>query len=85
MQFSVEFWIGTVLAVLLFVLGLGVMLAMEAKTKGEFRFAVSFAQISRPVCRTGKWFGSKMKCLSKRSSVWHVPPPLSPLPLFLAE
>jgi hypothetical protein len=40
-DFSVEFWVGTVLAILALVLGLGVTLAMDAKTKGEFRFAVS--------------------------------------------
>jgi hypothetical protein len=40
-DFSVEFWVGTVFAILALVLGLGVTLAMDAKTKGEFRFAVS--------------------------------------------
>lgn len=40
-ELSTEFWIATVLAVITLLLGLGVTLAMDSKTKGEFRFAVS--------------------------------------------
>lgn len=39
-EFSVEFWAATVLAVIALLLGVGATLAMDAKTKGEFRFAV---------------------------------------------
>ena len=37
---SVEFWIGTAVALITLLLGLGATLAMDARTKGEFRFAV---------------------------------------------
>jgi hypothetical protein len=36
---SVEFWVGTGIALFLSVFGLGVTLAMDAKTRGEFRVA----------------------------------------------
>jgi hypothetical protein len=39
-EFSVEFWVTMAFAVLALLLGLGVTLAMDARTKGEFRFAV---------------------------------------------
>jgi hypothetical protein len=39
-ELSTEFWIGTVIAVVTLLLGLGVTLAMDARTRGEFRFAV---------------------------------------------
>ncbi len=43
-EFSAEFWAATIVAVVLgtitLLLGLGATLAMDAKTKGEFRFAV---------------------------------------------
>jgi len=45
-EFSVEFWAAAVLAVITMVLGLGVTLAMDAKTKGEFRFAVGCFVVS---------------------------------------
>jgi hypothetical protein len=38
-DFSFEFWVATGIAAFTFVLGLGVTLAMDAKTRGEFRFA----------------------------------------------
>jgi hypothetical protein len=38
---SFEFWVATAVAVGLGLLGLGATLAMDAKTKGEFRFAVA--------------------------------------------
>jgi hypothetical protein len=38
-EFSIEFWIGAAIAAFTLVLGLGVTLAMDAKTRGEFRFA----------------------------------------------
>jgi hypothetical protein len=46
---SIEFWIGTAIALVLFVLGLAVTLAMDAKTKGEFRFAVTCFVVSAGV------------------------------------
>jgi hypothetical protein len=45
-EFSVEFWVGAGLAILTLLLGLGATLAMDAKTKGEFRFAVGCFIIS---------------------------------------
>jgi hypothetical protein len=39
-EFSTEFWVGTAIAVITLLIGLGVTLAMDAKTKGEFRVAV---------------------------------------------
>lgn len=39
-ELSTEFWIATIVALVTLALGLGVTLAMDAKTKGEFRFAV---------------------------------------------
>jgi hypothetical protein len=41
MHFPVEFIAGTVITLIIFVLGLGVTLAMDAKTKGEFWFAAT--------------------------------------------
>lgn len=40
-EFSTEFWAASALAILGLVLGLGATLAMDAKTKGEFRFAIA--------------------------------------------
>ena len=43
---STEFWIGTVIAFVLFIIGAGMTLAMGAKSKGEFRFAVGCFSVS---------------------------------------
>jgi hypothetical protein len=40
MPFSAEFWVAAAIAAVALVLGLGATIAMDAKTKGEFRFAV---------------------------------------------
>jgi hypothetical protein len=40
-DFSLEFLIGSALAIITFGFGLGVTLAMDSKTKGEFRFAAA--------------------------------------------
>ncbi len=45
-DFSAEFWVASTLAILALLLGLGVTLAMDAKTKGEFRFAVACFLVS---------------------------------------
>jgi hypothetical protein len=45
-ELSLEFWIGTAVAVVALVLGLGVTLSMDAKTKGEFYFAAACFLIS---------------------------------------
>jgi hypothetical protein len=45
-EFSTEFWVGTALSLTLAALAFAVTFAMEAKTKGEFRFAVSCFLIS---------------------------------------
>jgi len=45
-ELSLEFWLGSILAIITLILGLGVTLAMDAKTKGEFRFAVGCFLVS---------------------------------------
>jgi Ca2+/Na+ antiporter len=45
-DFSMEFWVGTVVAVITLLVGLGATLAMDAKTKGEFRFSVTCFLVS---------------------------------------
>jgi len=40
-EFSTEFWVGTGVALFALVLGLAVTVAMDCKTRGEFRVAVS--------------------------------------------
>jgi Leucine-rich repeat (LRR) protein len=40
-DFSLEFWIGFAFAIITLALGLGVTLAMDSKTKGEFRFSAA--------------------------------------------
>lgn len=50
---STEFWIGTAIAVFALVIGIGVTLAMDAKTKGEFRFAVGCFLVSASIALYG--------------------------------
>jgi hypothetical protein len=52
-EFSVEFWIGAVIAVVTLVVGLGVTLAMDAKTRGEFAFAVTCFVVSASLVTYG--------------------------------
>jgi len=52
-ELSTEFWIGTAFAALSLVLGLGVTLAMDARTKGEFRFATTCFVISAGLVACG--------------------------------
>lgn len=46
MPFATEFWVATAIAVIALVLGLGATIAMDAKTKGEFRFAITCFLVS---------------------------------------
>ena len=56
-ELSIEFWIGAGFALIALVLGVGVTLAMDAKTKGEFRFAVACFVLSAciSIYGIGKW------------------------------
>src|ERR1039458_2763197 len=48
-DFSSEFWIGTIVAFLALLVGLAVTVAMDARTKGELRFAAACFIVSAGV------------------------------------
>ncbi len=52
-ELSLEFWIASAIAVIALALGLGVTLAMDAKTKGEFNFAVGSFIVSAAIAVYG--------------------------------
>ena len=52
-SFSIEFWIGMAFAVLALIVGLGVTLGMDARTRGELRFAVTCFLISAAILLYG--------------------------------
>jgi hypothetical protein len=57
MSLSIEFWIGTAIAILCLALGLGATIAMDARTKGELNFAVCcFLGSAATICYgIGSW------------------------------
>ena len=46
-EFSIEFWVATGIAAFALLVGLAVTLAMDAKTRGEFRVAASCFFLNR--------------------------------------
>jgi len=68
-KFSTEFWVGSGLAVVVAIIAAGIAVAVDARTKGEYRFVVTCFCVSWlvTVATAGIWYSHSPMAVWRRS------------------